>query len=154
MVGGVVPGGRCPAGRVGGVVDFFGPTDFFGPFVREVTIEALEGMPRDLPGLDVLNDRFLLPLGEGDLPVQAVRRELVRRSPIHFIDRLGRIQVHHGRADPIVPVSESERFIRAVESADLASFEGYIYEGGDHNPFFLPSSLDRAQEYLEAMLQR
>lgn len=140
--------------RISGVIDFFGPTDFFGPFVREVTIEALEGMPRDLPSLDVLNSRFLVPLAEGDVPLQAVRMELVRRSPMYFIDRLGRVQVHHGRDDPTVPVSESERFIRAAEEAGLAGFEPYIYEAGDHNPFFLPMSLDRAQEYLETLLRQ
>lgn len=140
--------------RVGGVIDFFGPTDFFGPFVQEVTIEALEGMPRDLPSVDVLNERFLVPLGTGAVPVQAVRRQMLLRSPIHFVDRLGRIQVHHGTDDPVVPVSESERFIIAAERAGLSSFEPFIYEGGDHNPFFLPTSLDRAQEYMQAMLER
>ncbi|NNF04927.1 MAG: peptidase [Rhodothermales bacterium] len=140
--------------RIGGVIGFFGPTDFFGPFAREVTIDALEGMPRDLPGLDVLNERFLTPLGNGDLPIQVVRLELLRRSPIHFVNRLGRIQIHHGRADDLVPVSESERFIRAAEDANLAGFEPYIYDDGDHNPFFLPMSLDRAQEYLQGMLDR
>ena len=140
--------------RIRGVIDFFGPTDFFGPFVREVTIEALEGEPRDLPGLDVLNSRFLTPLAEGEVPIQAVRLELVSRSPILFLDRLGQIQVHHGRDDPVVPVSESERFIEAAEDAGTANVEWFIYEGGDHNPFFLPMSLDRAQAYLEAMLAR
>ena len=78
----------------------------------------------------------------------------------HVLQPIGQ-PIRHVILQPIFPFLRQRVFrlpdrlpIQAAESANLASFEGYIYEGGDHNPFFLPSSLDRAQEYMEAMLER
>lgn len=45
--------------RIDRVVEFFGPTDFFGPFVRDVVTDALLGELRDLPGLPALNEQFI-----------------------------------------------------------------------------------------------
>lgn len=142
--------------RIDGVIEFFGPTDFFGPFVQDVTIETLEGNPRDLPGLDVLNERFLIPLADGTIGIGEVRTELVRRSPILFIDKLGDLQVHHGTADTTVPVTQAERLIDAVSETgrQAPEFEAFLYPGGEHNPLTLAESLDRAQVYLKRVLQQ
>ncbi len=77
--------------RIDLVVEFSGPTDFFGPFVQEVTEEALRDTLGDLPGLEFLNDEY------------------IRRSPICYADRLPQLQVHHGTADETVPLGEAER---------------------------------------------
>ncbi len=132
------------------VVEFFGPTDFFGPFVQDVVEEALRGMPRDLPGLDFLNARFIQPLKRGELSIADMRLEILRRSPVYFAERLPPLQVHHGTADDIVPVGEAERLIEVMQGLGRGppDFEFFLYEGGVHNPLTLTGSLPRAQAFL------
>lgn len=138
--------------RIDGVVDFFGPTDFFGPFVQDVFTEALLGSPRDLPGLDVLNARFVAPLSAGALSIEDVRLELVRRSPALWARDLPRMQVHHGTSDAIVPVSQTEHLMDAMSAIGRGapSFEAFIYTepGAGHNPLQLPGSLVRARTFV------
>jgi len=136
--------------RVDQVVEFFGPTDFFDPFAREVVIEALQGRPRDLPGLGFLDQRFLQPLKQGVLSEAQVRPELVRRSAVLFADRLPELQLHHGTADDVVEVSQARSLIRALERLGRGppEFEGYLYEGGRHDPLTIPESIPRARAFL------
>ena len=136
------------------VLAFFGPTDFFGPFVQEVATEILEGSPRQLPGLDFLSDEFVLPYQAGEISLETLRTELVRRSPILFIDRLDKLQIHHGTADTIVPVTQAERMMAAMQAVGRSSdlFEGFLYEGGQHNPFTLEGSLIRGSAFMSQML--
>lgn len=139
--------------RIEGVVSFFGPTDFFGPFVQDVVTEALMGSPRNLPGLDVLNERFIAPLAAGDLSIDDVRLELVRRSPVLWTATLPRLQMHHGTADPVVPLSQTRHMEEAMAAIGRGapSFESFIYEGGEHSPFTLPESLQRARTFMEQL---
>jgi dipeptidyl aminopeptidase/acylaminoacyl peptidase len=136
------------------VLGFFGPTDFFGPFVQEVVTEILEGNPRQLPGLDYLSDEFVVPYQDGGLSLADLRLELVRRSPILFLDRINRLQIHHGTADTIVPVSQAQRMIDAMQAAGRGSdtFEAFLYEGGSHSPFTLEGSLQRGSAFMSLML--
>jgi dipeptidyl aminopeptidase/acylaminoacyl peptidase len=54
-------------------------------------------------------------------------------SPNSYLNNLsGPIQIHHGTADWMVPLSWSEDFIRDMEEENMPS-EIYIYEGDDHN---------------------
>lgn len=140
--------------RIDLVVEFFGPTDFFGPFVQDVVEEALRGQPRDLPGLDYLNTQFIQPLKRGELTIADVRPELVRRSPVLFAVRLPPLQVHHGTDDPIVPVGEAESLIAVMEGLGRGEpeFEHYIYEGGTHNPLSLSGSLERTRTFVSRLL--
>ncbi len=136
------------------VLGFFGPTDFYGPFVQEVVTEILEGNPRELPGLDYLSEEFLLPYQAGNVTLEQLRIELARRSSVLFIDRLAKIQIHHGTGDTIVPVSQAQRMIDAMQAAGRGSdvFEAFLYEGGQHNPFTLEGSLQRGEAFMSLML--
>jgi dipeptidyl aminopeptidase/acylaminoacyl peptidase len=136
--------------RISVVVEFFGPTDFFGTFVQGIVDEALDGTLRDLPGVDHLNTRFIQPLAQGNLTIDEVRLELVRRSPVYYADRLPDVQVHHGTADGIVPVGEAERLIDVMEGLGrgVPAFESYIYQGGGHNPLLLPGSIERTVAFI------
>jgi len=136
------------------VLAFFGPTDFYGPFVQEVVTEILEGNPRQLPGLDYLAEEFLLPYQAGEVTLEEIRIELVRRSAIYFIDRIGTLQIHHGTADTVVPVSQADRLIAAMSSAGRSApeFESFIYPGGEHNPFTLEGALITGSDFIEAMI--
>jgi dipeptidyl aminopeptidase/acylaminoacyl peptidase len=140
--------------RIDQVVEFFGPTDFFGPFVQDVVEEALRGQLRDLPGLDYLNTQFIQPLKRGELTIADVRPELVRRSPVLYAGRLPPLQVHHGTDDEVVSVGEAERLIDVMLGLGRGEpeFEYYIYEGGTHNPLTLSGSLERTRTFVSRLL--
>lgn len=140
--------------RIDATVEFFGPTDFFGAFVEELTREALDGNPRNLPGIDVLDSRFLQPLARGEITVADMRLELLRRSPVYFAEDLGAVQVHHGTADSTVPVEEGRRLIDVMTALGRVApeFEGYIYAGGTHTPLTLSGSLDRTAAFIDVHL--
>lgn len=136
------------------VVAFFGPTDFFSPWVRDVTEEALRGTLRDLPGLRFLDREFIQPLKDGALSIADVRPEMVRRSAVLFAPRLPALQLHHGLDDEIVPVEQAERLMAVMQELDRPAdeFQAFLYEGGRHDPFTLSGSIPRAVEFLEPLL--
>lgn len=136
--------------RIDVLVEFSGPTDFFGAFAQEVATEALLGRPPDLPGVDYLNARLIQPLKNGALTIQDVRPELLRRSPVYFADRLPQLQVHHGTADDVVPVGEARRLIEVMRAQGRRrpEFESYLYAGGGHDASTLPGSIERTIEFL------
>jgi pimeloyl-ACP methyl ester carboxylesterase len=140
--------------RIDRVVEFFGPTDFFGPFVQDVFEEALLGTPRDLPGLTYLNETFIQPLKRGELTIAQVRPELVRRSAVFYADRLPALQLHHGALDLTVEVSQAESLIEAMDSLGRGEpdFQAYLYPTGTHNPLTLPGSVSRTIDFLSALL--
>lgn len=148
---GLLMGIRDP--RIDRVIEFFGPTDFFGPFVQDVTEEALRGEPRDLPGLDFLDESYIQPLARGEVTVAQVRSQLVRRSAVLFAERLPAVQVHHGTADTVVDVSQAETLIATLEALGRGEpdFEGWLYDGGTHNPLSLANSIPRTIAFLEAL---
>jgi dipeptidyl aminopeptidase/acylaminoacyl peptidase len=141
--------------RIDLVVEFFGPTDFFGDFVQTVAEEALLGRPRDLPGLDYLNNTLIQPLKNGQLTIQDARPEILRRSPVYFAAALPQLQVHHGTSDPIVPVAEAERLIAVMQQLGRSApdFESYIYQNGTHNPLSLSGSIIRSADFLSRLFQ-
>jgi dipeptidyl aminopeptidase/acylaminoacyl peptidase len=140
--------------RIDRVVEFFGPTDFFGPFVQDVVEEALLGAPRALPGLTYLDETFIQPLKRGELTIAQVRPELVRRSAVLYADRLPALQLHHGALDLTVEVSQAESLIEAMEGLGRGEpdFQAYLYPMGTHDPLTLPGSVSRTIEFLNALL--
>jgi dipeptidyl aminopeptidase/acylaminoacyl peptidase len=135
--------------RVRRVVDFYGPTDFFGPYVQDVVTDALQGNSRNLPGFDVLNARFIQPLQRGEITPGQMRIELLRRSPALFADRLPAVQAHHGTADDVVDVEQT----RALEAAlaGRADAQFFYYEGQGHDVVTILSGLPRAQQFLSEL---
>ena len=140
--------------RIDRIVEFFGPTDFFGPFVQDVVEEALRGTLRDLPGLEFLDQAFIQPLKNGGLTTAQVRPQLIRRSAVLFADRLPALQVHHGSLDTVVEVSQAESLIAAMVALGRMEpdFEGNLYPSGTHNPLTLPGSIPSAVDFLSQLL--
>jgi dipeptidyl aminopeptidase/acylaminoacyl peptidase len=62
--------------------------------------------------------------------------------------------LHHGDADDVVAVSQSESLIATMNALgrEAPDFESYIYPGGTHSPLTLPGSISRAVEFLSALL--
>ncbi|MGD8289325.1 MAG: peptidase [Gemmatimonadota bacterium] len=140
--------------RIDRIVEFFGPTDFFGPYVQDIVEEALIGSLRDLPGLVDLDQDYLQPMKNGALSIAQVRTELIRRSAVFYADRLPALQVHHGEADTTVEVSQAEALIAVMEDLGRGEpdFQAYLYPGGGHDPLSLPGSVDRAVSFLTPLL--
>jgi dipeptidyl aminopeptidase/acylaminoacyl peptidase len=136
--------------RVRATVEFFGPTDFFGPFMRETAEEALVGRLRPLPGLVYLNEAWLQRLRRGAVSYEETRLALLRRSPAWFAGRLGPVQVHHGTADDVVPVSQAHALISAMQAIGRGapSFQPYLYPGVGHNPFFMAGAPERMARFF------
>ncbi len=149
---GLLTAARDP--RIDAVVEFFGPTDLFDEYAREIFEEALEGELRDLPGLDYLNETVILPWQRGVLSDAEARFEILRRSAVYFVDRLPPVQLHHGTADEVVAVSQAERLIEAMRAAGKTEedFEWPIYPSGGHDVFALPGAPLRAVEFLRPFL--
>ena len=136
--------------RIDGVIDFFAPTDFFGPFVMEILEDALLGEPqRELPGISFLEQDLVPRVQQGELSLAEMRRELLQRSPLYFVDRLPPVQIHHGTDDHIVPLSQSQRLSDTIVGNGS---ELFAYEGGDHLPFGLTGSKDRAVTFLRGLV--
>ena len=85
---GLLAAARDP--RIDAVVEFFGPTDFFGEYAREIFEEALAGELRPVAGLEYLNEALIRPWIRGELSDAAGRLELVRRSAAYFVGRICR----------------------------------------------------------------
>lgn len=139
--------------RLKRLVAFFGPTDFLGPFAQSVVEDALRGRPRDLPGVNYLDQTYIQPLKAGALSYEAARSAFIRRSPIYFAARLPALQVHHGTGDPIVPVDESRALDAALRrlGRQAPGYAFYLYEGGTHFPLALPGSLERTAAFLSEL---
>jgi acetyl esterase/lipase len=132
------------------VVEFFGPTDMFSDWVEELVVLALGGTIIDLPGLADLDAQVIQPLQRGEIELAEARMELVRRSSVLFADRLPDTQLHHGALDPVVPVTQGEALIDAMDALGRTppSFEGYLYPLGTHDPFSLDGALPRVYTAL------
>jgi len=141
--------------RIDRVVEFYGPTDFFGPFVEAVVSEALAGTPRDLPGMTELDRDVIQPLVRGEIDMAAARLELVRRSSVLFVDRMPAVQIHHGTADDVVSVSQAESLISALEAAGRSEpdVQAFLYEGGTHDRGALIGALERTRGFLVTLLE-
>jgi hypothetical protein len=136
--------------RVKGVVDFFGPTDFYLPEVRHLADRALRSPIPRIPGAGYLADSVLFALRDGRTTVERARSELLRRSPVYFADRLPPVQIHHGTRDDEVPIVHSQRlmdaFTRIERTAPL--WEMHIYPGGGHRPHTLIGARKQAEVWL------
>ena len=136
------------------VVEYFGPTDMFTPWVETLVEGALRGSLVNLPGLADLDAQVIQPLRRGEITMAHARLEMVRRSSVLFADRLPPTQLHHGALDPIVPVSQGESLIAAMEALGRTApdFESYLYPAGTHNPLSLPGAIDRTVDALRRLL--
>ena len=140
--------------RVERLVAFFGPTDFFDDWVREIVREAALRMPRSLPGMAHLDSTIVQPFIRGESTHAESRLELVRRSPVLYAADLPSVQLHHGTLDLVVSVSQAESLIRAMEKLGRGppDFEAYIYEGGGHDFVTLQQAVARAIEFVSRAL--
>ena len=141
--------------RIDAVVELAGPTDFLGEYAREIVEEALEGEVRSLPGFEDLHEMVIQPWEEGTLSTAEARIELVRRSPVYFVDHMPPVQLHHGDADQVVAWSEAQRLSDVMREAGKPDEESevFIHPGLDDNQTTLlttaqPDAIEFARPFL------
>lgn len=133
------------------VVDFFGPTDFYGVFVQEVMKDLMAGDPVNLPGVEFLDSSLVQGLANKTLSLADVRRELLLRSPARFADKLPAIQIQHGSADIVVPVSQAyalEDALKADAPATYENSEVIIHKDAGHTPITVLLGAGDAEDFL------
>lgn len=140
--------------RIERLVAFFGPTDFFDEWVREIVREAALRTPRRLTGVAHLDSTIVQPYIRGDLTRPETRLELVRRSSVLYAAGLPAVQLHHGTIDQTVSVSQAESMIAVMEALGRGppDFEAYIYEDGGHDFLSLQEAIQRAVEFMSRSL--
>ena len=140
--------------RLKRIVAFFGPTDFFDEWVREIVREAALRMPRNLPGVAHLDSTVVQPFIRGEITRAEARLEIVRRSSVLYAADLPSVQLHHGTLDAVVSVSQAESLIRAMKGLGRGppDFEAYIYEGGGHDFVTLQEAVERGVEFISREL--
>jgi dienelactone hydrolase len=143
---------REPA--VDAVVEFFGPTDFLGDFVRDIVRDALILGSADAPGFGSLNQQLIQPYDRGEITLNELRLELIRRSPVLWADQLPEVQIHHGELDDVVPVAQAQSLISALlaDGRVAPAFEYFLYPAGRHDPFTLDGALTRTEVFLSRSL--
>ena len=139
--------------RVNGVVDFFGPTNFFGSMIQGLAEYILTGgEPLGLPGEEYLTHRVLFALRDGEISYEEARLELLKRSPRWFVEQIPPyVQIHHGVRDLVVLVEQSDELAQALEDAGRTApeFQYYRYPEGKHDISTLPGSLERTNNFLD-----
>jgi len=140
--------------RVRGVVDYFGPTDFYLPAVRRLADRALRSRIPRIPGAGYLADSVLFALRDGRTTTERARSELLRRSPVYFAQRLPPVQIHHGTRDDEVPIVHSERLMGALARIGRTGplWEMHTYPGGGHRPHTLVGAQQRAEAWLQSVV--
>jgi len=136
--------------RIKKVVDFFGPTDLLSEWTKEITYEALSGNIVELPGLDYLNDNIILPLKNKILSISDARHELIKRSAVYFLNDITPLQVHHGTADEIVPVTQAERLIEMAIELELPieEFQYFLHEYSGHDETTFIKGIDEMRDFI------
>lgn len=138
--------------RVRAGTDFFGPTDVLTP-ERQASAEALiDGGLCKNP--DVGEWQVVCDYVEGAIPLSEARLHLVRRSGLHFVEQIERIDVHHGALDDLIPIEQSERLVAAAATATPRPLHRYFaYPSGIHQVTSLSGAPTRFREFLCAAYQ-
>ena len=140
--------------RLERIVAFFGPTDFFDGWVRDIVRDMALRTPPSLPGVTHLDSTLVQPFIRGEMARAEARLDMVRRSAVLYASGLPMVQVHHGTLDEVVDVSQAYSLIAAMEELgrEPPDFEAFIYEGGGHDIFFLEEAIERGVDFISGVL--
>lgn len=130
--------------RISRIVDYFGPTDFLSPFVRTVVDSVLAENPPSLPGIDAITEQVIRPWQNGAITTDSVRKALIMRSPAQFAKDLPLLYIHHGTADTVVPIAQSDTLYSRLNPGSYYQ----QYSGVGHNPFGMLLTLGKTIQFL------
>ncbi|HEY3312811.1 MAG TPA: dienelactone hydrolase family protein [Anaerolineales bacterium] len=99
------------------------------PYIKAVLLYS------SMSGDEKINSKFFKNYTgspENNLELQASDQEFALISPDHYYQNItAAIQIHHGKADSVVPVSVAEETCQKMKDARL-DIRCYYYDGADH----------------------
>ena len=127
--------------RIGCVVDWAGPTDWFylmgtsGWTEQELWAEGLRTRANTLQTGGQNIERFLLKAIKGEEGLQAVRHRMIASSPLYFAKRLPRSQFHYGLEDPSVPSRNGYEIVEGLRRNGVSQerYQAFFYPGQGHD---------------------
>jgi pimeloyl-ACP methyl ester carboxylesterase len=168
--------------RIGCVVEWSGPTDWFslmgteGWTQEELFAEGLRTRAKPDETGGQLVEHFLARAVRGEEDLRAVRQRLIASSPLYFAGRLPRAQMHYGIEDTAVPVRNGLEFakrlglktlsVTAVKAmlareasdpavtADLKRTKALVMQRGNHQAFFYRGQGHDTDRLLAPILSR
>lgn len=93
---------------------------------------------------------FFNDLLSGRITESEARNKFISISPIHFLKELPRIQLHHDKNDPFVPVEFARRFYNAMAAIEKP-IELYLYDEGIHGFWSDESYWKLVQEFISPL---
>ncbi len=125
---------------------FFPPTDFLD--FRKPKIDA----DTDLSKVDDAVKRFVYANGAGPASASELVERLTAISPALLVtDKAPPFLIIHGDADPVVPLSQSEKLLAALQAAGVSA-ELIIKPGGGHPWLTIPEEVQVMADWFDKQL--
>jgi dipeptidyl aminopeptidase/acylaminoacyl peptidase len=96
---------------------------------------------------------FFNDLLAGKISEKEARKKFIASSPIHFIDELPKVQLHHDKQDPFVPIDFAHKLVDKMKSKGK-NIESYYYNEGVHGFWGDPIFWVRVQNCLKEYLNK
>ena len=117
--------------------------------VRKVVAVAA---PTDMIGLyhlypDQFKMLFFNDLVNGKITESEARLSFIASSPIHFLEYMPQLQLHHDEGDPFVPVAFSRNFEKEMKQKNK-QLTLYVYNEGIHGFWDDPNFWNRVQQFV------
>ncbi len=145
--------------RIGCVVDWAGPTDWFrlmgenGFTPEELIRDALQhrATPREDGGQ--LVDQFLRPAIDRRAPLAEMREKLIASSPLSFAEDLPRTQLHYGSEDVSVPLANGTELAKRLATLHRPPRcdEVIVHAGAGHDQDSIDAPRQTRQFLLECL---
>ena len=138
-----------------GVAALAAPLTYYdagGQFELQVR-DMANGNPSRSPLMQALDQRYVQPWVNGQLPLADMRSQLIRRSiPLFAVD-LPLTQYHHGEKDLIVEVRQAQVFIDSMTSLGRTppQFEAFLYPGAGHLTNTMTGNDARIRTFVETL---
>lgn len=110
-------------------------------------MKALYGLYPDQFKLLFFNDLFA-----GKITAREARRKFISSSPLYFVHEMPKVQLHHDKGDPFVPVAFAERLVEGM-NAHGKSIEPYYYEENIHGFWEDNAYWKRVQEFMGSLVE-
>lgn len=95
---------------------------------------------------------FFNNLLAGKVTAKEARAKFIGSSPMHFIDKLPKVQLHHDLQDPFVPVEFAIGLANKM-TAESKEIQQYYYDEGIHGFWSDPDFWNRVQNFAGELLK-
>jgi predicted esterase len=84
------------------------------------------------------------------MTIAEARLQLIKRSPVYFLQEIVPLQIHHGYDDEIVPVTQAEELIEIAEKLNLneTQFQAYLHEYSGHDENTFLKGIDEMKDFI------